>query len=64
MSLADLVPLVLACDFQIVRYTSKTERATAKSMRWRRKNLEYWNAYRRAWRAKKRAELTIERLSR
>ena len=55
MSLADLVPLILATRKERPALTPE-ERKRLKHERWRKKNREHLRAYRRAWEAKRRAK--------
>jgi hypothetical protein len=49
MSLGDLVPVALECDFRPMRT------ATAKE-RWDKKNRKHLTTYKRKWRAERRAK--------
>lgn len=55
MSLADLVPLALECDFTRPRLSGRASR-TAAHLRWVEKNRDRWNAYRREWWASRKAK--------
>lgn len=52
MSLADLVPVALEADYRPPRLTGKASKA-AKQRRWLEKNRDKFNAYRRAWWARR-----------
>lgn len=51
MSLADLIPVALACEFKPARETGPA----ARVRRWQAKNRAYLTTYKRNWRALQRA---------